>query len=97
MLNAFTDEETLPNGIYVRRKTYWSDCELKSWPVDQPWLATIGVGGWHYSSRGGATKEQAISSLMEYMQDQVKDHEKQLEFQKNRLKELKEFLEKNNG
>jgi len=97
MLEAFTDDETLPNGIYVRRKTYWNDCEVESWPLDKPWLATTSVGGWHYSSKGSATKEEAVSSLLEYMQGQKKAHEDQLEFQKNRLKELTEYLEKYNG
>jgi hypothetical protein len=93
----FADFETLPNGILVRRKIRWHECELESWPQDQPWLATIGIGGWHYSSRAGATKEQAINGLLEYMQDQKKSHQEQLEFQKKRLAELTEFLEKNDG
>lgn len=94
MLQTFADDETLPNGIYVRRKTYWDNCEVESWPQDIPWLASISVGGWYYSSKGSATKEQAISSLLEYMQDQLKAHKEQLERQKNRIKELTEYLEK---
>lgn len=94
---AFADCETLPNGIYVRRKITWHDCELESWPKDKPWLATIGVGGWHYSSRGEATKEQAISNLFEYMQSQLKQFHEILEWQQNRIKGLTEYLEKHNG
>lgn len=97
MLEAFTDDETLPNGIYVRRKTYWHECELESWPQSKPWLATINIGGWHYSSKGSTTKEQAISDLFEYMQDQLRQFRNQLVWQKNRIKELAEYLETNNG
>lgn len=95
----FADFETLPNGIMVRRKTAWHLSEIKSgsWPKELPWLASISVGGWHYSSRAGATKEQAVNALLEYMQDQKKAHEDQLEFQKKRLADLTEFLEKNDG
>ena len=95
--DIFADEETLPNGIYVRRKVYWDDCEMQSWPIETPWLATINIGGWHYSSKGETTKEQAITKLLEYMQDQLKEHKKQLEWQKNRIKELTEYLENPNG
>ncbi len=92
----FADWETLPNGILVRRKIRWHLCEQHSWPEEIPWLATVSVGGWHYSNRGSATKEQAIKDLLEYMKEQKKAHEDQLEFQKNRLKELTEYLDKNN-
>jgi hypothetical protein len=96
MIEVFADGKTLSNGIYVQRKIYWADCEVAGWPLDKPWLATINVGSWHYSSRGNATKEEAIKDLFEYMQEQIKAHKDQLEFQNNRLKELTEFLEKYN-
>jgi len=90
--DIFTDGETLPNGIYVQRKVYWSECEMESWPIEMPWLATINVGGWHYSSKGSATKKQAVSSLLEYMQDMKKQFEDQLKRDNERLKILNEFL-----
>lgn len=97
MVENFADCETLPNGIYVRRKVRWHECELESWPKSKPWLATINVGPWHYSSRGEATKEQAVSSLFEYMQDQLKQFHQQLLWHQDKIKTLTEFLEKHNG
>lgn len=91
-LDAWADGETLPNGIYVRRKTYWSDCEIKSWPQDNPWLATISVGGWHYSSRGSNTKEQAVIDLVKYMHEQMEAQKDLLKIQENRIKELADYL-----
>jgi len=94
---AFVDEETLPNGIYVRRKVTWHECELEVWPKSKPWLATINISPWHYSSRGEATKEQAVNGLLEYMQEQLKQFHEQLLWNQNRIKNLTEFLEKQHG
>ena len=99
MREYFANGETLPNGIYVQCKIYWDDCEMGSWPRETPWLATIGIGGWHYSSKGEETKEKAIKGLIEYMQSQVKQHKDDLERQKHKIEELTKFLqtEVNNG
>ena len=92
MNQNFDNEETLPNGINVKRKIRFHPCELDQ--VNTPWLATINMGGWHYS-KGGSTKEMAIASILEYMQDLRKKFEDQLKKDHERLDELKKFLEKN--
>lgn len=86
---SFDNEETLPNGIYVRRKIIFVECELSQ--VDKPWIASINIGPWHYS-QGGSTKEMAINNIFEYMQDMKKQFETQLKRDHERLDTLNLFL-----
>lgn len=90
------NEETLPNGIQVRRETIfsggWSDGDDEI----EPWIASINIGPWHYSERG-KNKEYAIKKLFQYMKHLKVDFEDQLKRDTERLHTLNKFLETENG
>lgn len=75
------EEETLPNGIYVRRL-----------PGDTLWIASINIGPWHYS-QGGETKDLAIQNIFSYMKRLKIDFTNYLRRDIERLHTLHKFLE----
>jgi hypothetical protein len=89
MRKIFEDGETLPNGIFVHRLVNFQ----KTDDTEIPWVASISIGGWHYS-QWAETKEKAVKALYPYMERVKADFQDVIRIKTEQIKALEEFLAK---